>query len=118
MNSETVSVNNPGMTAYGRKIKAAFTLFDEVFHFSAATVILEDLVGFHFQCCYDKGIKMCQLIRWLFNLKNHASRMRPAPRLILEFAIFYGVIHGVVSGCTRKRIIRIGSEFPKFCVFL
>ena len=68
---QAIRIDHFGVTAYGRKIKSAFSFLDEVLHFASAAVKLNHLIRFHLHCRDDEGEQVYHLSIRLLNLKHN-----------------------------------------------
>ncbi len=78
MDLQAVCIDGHSGTADGGKVKAAFPLFDEIFHFAATTVKLEHLVWRQFlHCGNNECVSVYDLPARLFYLEDNSAGMAP-----------------------------------------
>ena len=78
MDLEAVCIDNHGGTADCGKVKPAFPFFNEIFHFTAATVKLDHLVRCQiFHCCNNESVNVYDLPIRFFNLEDYPAGMAP-----------------------------------------
>ena len=78
MDLQAVCVDNHARTADRTEVKASFPFFDEIFHFTSATVKLQHLVGSQFfHCSNNEGVSVDYLSIGLFYLEYNPAGMAP-----------------------------------------
>ena len=108
MNLQAVCINRHGVGTHGRKVESAFSFLNEVLHLAPATVILNNLIRLQvFQRSDNKSEHVHHLAIRFFHFEDDSSWMGPASGLIIEFAVFDGVVELVLSGCPVKGFFRI-----------